>query len=750
MRTTSALYKSLRNAVGSYYDIEVINGLHTYTVADLISINITSRLLKDKGMSLGNTCSAECKLRLRESSANWARMSSFEVRARLSSYDGTSKSEWLSLGTYYTDERSENKAGVLEIVAYDEMLKLEVNWVNVVPEEDIPATFPVTARAMATLLATHVGFALDNPDNIDDTLAFVGLDTTLTVREYMSIIASGCGCSWIVTMDNKFRLVPLINGAKPNEYAVAGIAIAGVAVVGTSSAGVEGYPFYGAEDIGLSAMDLVTSPLFQPIEGIIFTADSGEVDQVGDTSGFTLKEQFNFSRSGTAELAMSRLHGYQYRPFDANTALVDPALELGDVLICNNQKFQCALFSWNVAPHITAGASAPVDAEVDHEYPYLDKADRAYNKTLALQNEYDEAYSEIMQDIGQINLEVGQKVGDDEIISRINLSPESIVIQANRVDFSGAVTFNDLDTPGQSVINGSNISGGTLTLGGRDNISGVMVVNDYDGEEATRVDYLGVHTNSLYATNIVDINAQYHGFLRMPGIGDPSGENYIEMSSNKGFYYISHSVPYGYSPFDWEYQITSNGLFIQEKDTYTYMRFNPGGIYMRNDHDTSTNFDQSLDMVDGGNATIITAKRISTNGSKSRYIDDDQLGKNWFFCYETPVPLFGDVGEGKLDETGLCIIDLDPVFKFACAMSGYQVFLQKYGNGDCWVSERNGSYFVVEGTPGLMFGWEIKARQEDFSQTRYNNPFEEVETEGNYLGDVYAFMDEIIERSIAS
>ena len=47
-----------------------------------------------------------------------------------------------------------------------------------------------------------------------------------------------------------------------------------------------------------------------------------------------------------------------------------------------------------------------------------------------------------------------------------------------------------------------------------------------------------------------------------------------------------------------------------------------------------------------------------------------------------------------------------------------QVFLQRYGEGDCFVAERRGGYFVVQGTPGLAFGWEVKAKQKDFDQLR--------------------------------
>jgi hypothetical protein len=80
--------------------------------------------------------------------------------------------------------------------------------------------------------------------------------------------------------------------------------------------------------------------------------------------------------------------------------------------------------------------------------------------------------------------------------------------------------------------------------------------------------------------------------------------------------------------------------------------------------------------------------------------------------------MFGDVGEGTIGEDGKCYIWLDPVFAQTVTTNQYQVFLQKYGNGDCCVSERNGSYFVVDGTPGMAFGWEIKAKQRDYDQRR--------------------------------
>ena len=98
--------------------------------------------------------------------------------------------------------------------------------------------------------------------------------------------------------------------------------------------------------------------------------------------------------------------------------------------------------------------------------------------------------------------------------------------------------------------------------------------------------------------------------------------------------------------------------------------------------------------------------------------DTEDFGERKLYCYETASPMFGDVGEGLISLDGTCIVDIDPVFEETVETGQYQVFLQKYGTGDCYVSERSRYTFTIEGTPGLRFGWEIKAKQKDFSQLR--------------------------------
>ena len=114
---------------------------------------------------------------------------------------------------------------------------------------------------------------------------------------------------------------------------------------------------------------------------------------------------------------------------------------------------------------------------------------------------------------------------------------------------------------------------------------------------------------------------------------------------------------------------------------------------------------------------------LSAVGSKSRIVDTDNYSKRLLYCYEMANPVFGDIGCGMLDDEGICYVEIDDIFaETARTDIEYQVFLQKEGQGDLWVAEKNSRYFLVEGTPNLNFSWEVKAKQIGYEQTRIETP----------------------------
>ena len=109
-------------------------------------------------------------------------------------------------------------------------------------------------------------------------------------------------------------------------------------------------------------------------------------------------------------------------------------------------------------------------------------------------------------------------------------------------------------------------------------------------------------------------------------------------------------------------------------------------------------------------------------GNKSRIVETDGYGTLTQYAYETPSPMFGDVGSAHVGDDGICIVGIDDRFAATVRVDySYQVFLQKCGDGDVFVSEKRISCFGVRGTPGLAFDWEIKARQMGFENLRLDS-----------------------------
>lgn len=122
-----------------------------------------------------------------------------------------------------------------------------------------------------------------------------------------------------------------------------------------------------------------------------------------------------------------------------------------------------------------------------------------------------------------------------------------------------------------------------------------------------------------------------------------------------------------------------------------------------------------------GNTRIVGS--LTVTGTKPRLIETPNYGERLNYCYETPTPLFGDIGEAQLDSDGICYVDIDDIFSETIELrQEYQVFLQKEGEGDCWIAEKQKRYFVIKGTPNLKVAWELKAKQRDYDMIRLEQP----------------------------
>ena len=185
--------------------------------------------------------------------------------------------------------------------------------------------------------------------------------------------------------------------------------------------------------------------------------------------------------------------------------------------------------------------------------------------------------------------------------------------------------------------------------------------------------------------------------------------------------------------------ISAGGCRSEGPTYYGYIGHNEVGVKARNDSYKAILNSLGLDTSGG----IIAGGSMQVYGAKNRIIETENYAERLQYCYETPTPMFGDVGEGAIDKTGKCYVWLDDVFAETIDTDvQYQVFLQAYGEGNVYVNERSPSYFVVCGTPGLAFGWEIKAVQKNYNMIRLEN-FERPEQEETATDVTYQLLDDL-------
>lgn len=138
----------------------------------------------------------------------------------------------------------------------------------------------------------------------------------------------------------------------------------------------------------------------------------------------------------------NRLNGLgAYTPLQAKL-IYDWSLEAGDIIniVRDSTTYPVLIFQQTLAWR-GGYVTADILADGDNVRPVMDYDERASYRMAS---------------------EMSQKVGDNEIISKINQTAESIQIQASRVDLAGYVTFTNLSTSGQTTINGGNITTGTI------------------------------------------------------------------------------------------------------------------------------------------------------------------------------------------------------------------------------------------------------------------------------------------------
>lgn len=319
----------------------------------------------------------------------------------------------------------------------------------------------------------------------------------------------------------------------------------------------------------------------------------------------------------------------------------------------------------------------------------------------------------------------GINITDGKKSFQVNPSSDTILSISNQtgpvfyVDKNGKLHIKgdgaELDISANSTISGlssritQNENGLRLTVDKNGVVSSINQSNEAITINANKINLNGIVTANQYFKILPD------GSMEATN-GTFSGNLYFDSAS------ISSDGTYkswtSFTPGDWyEMQMTSAELRILKNNNIRFILANAEKGCFMSMYDDNPNL--VFFNVSAPERKVIINGSFQVSGTKNRIADTENYSQRLLYCYEMASPIFGDIGEGTIDETGNCCIFLDDIFSETIAFDmEYQVFLQKEGPGDVWVDSKESTFFIVKGTPRLKFAWEIKAKQKEYECDR--------------------------------
>ena len=132
----------------------------------------------------------------------------------------------------------------------------------------------------------------------------------------------------------------------------------------------------GTTFLGRRMRSFRSSPEFDGFSKVVIVVSDEIEYSAGTDSGRTLRLTNPWGTPQMAQNILSSIRGFQYQPFEADGAILDPAAELGDGITANNVYSGVYTQKIKFGPLLTATVAAPEDEEINHEYPYKSKPNK--------------------------------------------------------------------------------------------------------------------------------------------------------------------------------------------------------------------------------------------------------------------------------------------------------------------------------------------------------------------------------------
>ena len=179
-----------------------------------------------------------------------------------------------------------------------------------------------------------------------------------------------------------------------------------------------------------------SAPQFDGYSKVILTINDEIEYTAGNDTGRVLRITNPWGTPQMAQDILNDIRGFQYQPYTAENALIDPSVELGDGVTANNVYGGVYTQKIRFGPLLTATVSAPEDEELNHEYPYKSKPNKEITRGAKMLR------AEMRIQADRITLEVNERKSDVEQLTA------QLQVQAGLIEAKVSKTGGDASSFG--------------------------------------------------------------------------------------------------------------------------------------------------------------------------------------------------------------------------------------------------------------------------------------------------------------
>lgn len=373
MVETSDLYKKI--VEDRFHKVEcklLIDGVE-YGEDDLVSVETENNLFSEEAPSCGNTVSGTITAKLRTPSSSIRTKAKMELFARVTS--GDLASEWIPNGVYFLDTREKQKAknGEDTIIVLDGFDAILMGEQEYKPSGDWPKSDAEVLSEMCSILGVECVWQPDKNFPINEPVGY-------SVREIIGYIAAMYGGS--VTMDGSGKLKFV--GLRQNQ---------------------------GGNDVVFSGLSV--GDKLAPIANVILHKMDGNKFTAGNDSGRTLNVDSPWASQEVADYILESVAGYEYQPFTATDVIVDPAVEIGDVLNFGGYEKCCFHKNTVYGKSLISTVGAMEEKELDHDYKYKSSASWGTGRAIGNATKKIDIATKEIEKVNKLSIQT--KAGLDQI-----------------------------------------------------------------------------------------------------------------------------------------------------------------------------------------------------------------------------------------------------------------------------------------------------------------------------------------------